>query len=147
MDAIGRLVGDNRPKHPGSLAPAEAQRDSFSGTRLIAIGASAGGPAALASILGGLPRDFPAAIVIVQHVDPQFVPMMASWLNQQSALSVRIARPGDRPQANTALIAGTNDHLVFTELAVARLHSGTARLLLSAFHRRFLREHGSPLEG
>ena len=108
LDAIGRLVGDNRS------GPAGAQPDSSPGTRVIAIGASAGGPAALATILGGLPRDFPAAIVIVQHVDPQFVPMMAGWLNQQSALSVRIVRQGDRPQANTALIAGTSDHLVFT---------------------------------
>jgi len=112
LDAIARLVGDNR-KHTGRCAPAETQRVSSSGTRLIAIGASAGGPAALASILGSLPREFPAAIVIVQHVDPQFVPMMATWLKQQSALSVRIARPEDRPQANTVLIAGTNDHLVF----------------------------------
>jgi two-component system response regulator WspF len=114
LDAIARLVGDNRPKHPGSFAPAEVQPDSSTGTRLIAIGASAGGPAALASILGGLPRDFPGAIVIVQHVDPQFVPMMAAWLDRQSALSVRVIRQGDRPEPNTALIAGTSDHLVFT---------------------------------
>ena len=39
---------------------------------LIAIGASAGGPAALAAVLRGLPRDFPAAIVVIQHVEPQF---------------------------------------------------------------------------
>jgi len=112
LDAIARLVGDNR-KHTDRCVPAEPPPGLSSGTRLIAIGASAGGPAALASILGSLPREFPAAIVIVQHVDPQFVPMMATWLNQQSALSVRIARPEDRPQANTVLIAGTNDHLVF----------------------------------
>jgi two-component system response regulator WspF len=113
LDAICRFVGDNRPRNPGYSGHAEVQPGSSSGTRLIAIGASAGGPAALASILGGLPRDFPAAIVIVQHVDPQFVPMMAAWLNQQSALPVRIVRQGDRPEANTALIAGTSDHLVF----------------------------------
>jgi len=112
LDTIARLVGDNG-RHTGRCAPVETQRASSSGTRLIAIGASAGGPAALASILGSLPSEFPAAIVIVQHVDPQFVPMMATWLNQQSALSVRIAKPEDRPQANTVLIAGTNDHLVF----------------------------------
>jgi len=79
----------------------------------VAIGASAGGPAALAKVLSGLPRDFPAAIVIVQHVDAEFVPLMADWLNHASALPVRIARQGDRPEAGTALIAGTNDHLVF----------------------------------
>ena len=114
LGAIGRLVsgGNGKPQSRGSLQ-SEPQPGSALRTRLIAIGASAGGPAALAAILSGLPRDFPAAIVIVQHVDPQFVPMMADWLNQQSAVSVRIARQGDRPQPNTALIAGTNDHLVF----------------------------------
>jgi two-component system response regulator WspF len=60
-----------------------------------------------------LPPDFPAAIVVVQHVDPQFVPTMVEWLKQQSTLSVHIARQGDRPQANTVLIAATSDHLVF----------------------------------
>jgi chemotaxis response regulator CheB len=45
-------------------------------------------------------------------MDAQFVPLMADWLNQTSALSVRIARQGDRPKAGVALIAGSNDHLV-----------------------------------
>jgi two-component system, chemotaxis family, response regulator WspF len=113
LAALGRLVSGDSGQKPRGSAPAEPQTGSASSNRLIAIGASAGGPAALAAILGCLPRDFPAAIVIIQHVDPQFVPMMAGWLNEQSALSVGIARQGDRPKANTALIAGTNDHLVF----------------------------------
>jgi two-component system response regulator WspF len=83
------------------------------GARLVAIGASAGGPAALATLLGELPKDFPAAIVIVQHVDKQFAPDMASWLNQYSKLPVRIVAEGDLVQAGCALLASTNDHLVF----------------------------------
>jgi two-component system response regulator WspF len=114
LDAIGRLLSANSAqKHPRTSALLEPQLVSASGGRLIAIGASAGGPAALAAILGGLPLNFPAAVVIVQHVDPQFVATMADWLNQQSALSVRVARQGDRPQENTALIAATNGHLAF----------------------------------
>jgi len=79
---------------------------------LVAIGASAGGPAALATLLGGLPPHFSAAIVIVQHVDQQFAPDMAEWLSQFSQLPVRIAQEGDRPVAGVALLASTNDHLV-----------------------------------
>jgi two-component system, chemotaxis family, response regulator WspF len=79
--------------------------------RLIAIGASAGGPAALARVLSGLPRDMPAAIVIIQHVDPQFAAGLASWLSQQSPLPVRIAMEGDLPTPGTVLLAGTGDHL------------------------------------
>lgn len=95
------------PAAPG--VPPTALRE----TNLVVIGSSAGGPAALATLLGGLPNDFPAAIVLVQHVDEQFTPLMANWLNNQSAIPVRVAREGAHPEPGTALIAGTNDHLVF----------------------------------
>jgi len=79
--------------------------------RLIAIGASAGGPAALATLLSGLPKAFPAALVIVQHVDERFAVGMADWLNRDSPLPVRVAQEGDRLIPGTVLLAGTNDHL------------------------------------
>jgi chemotaxis response regulator CheB len=78
---------------------------------LVAIGASAGGPAALAVVLKGLPKDFSAAIVIIQHVDIQFATGMAEWLSQHSALPVRVAAEGDRLVAGSVLIAGTQDHM------------------------------------
>jgi len=80
---------------------------------LILIGASAGGPAAVAVILGGLPRDCPCAIVIAQHVDAQFAGPMAHWLNGQSALPVRVAIEGERPPPGHVLLAGENAHLTF----------------------------------
>ena len=79
---------------------------------LIVIGASAGGPAALSTVLGGLPKDFPAAIVIVQHVDAQFVSGMAAWLGDHCVFPVAVAREGQSPAAGTVLLAGTRDHLV-----------------------------------
>ncbi|AKZ63748.1 chemotaxis protein [Herbaspirillum hiltneri N3] len=81
--------------------------------KLVAIGASAGGPGALAVILRALPESFPAAIVIVQHIDPAFAVGMAGWLQQQSGLTVKVAQEGDRPQRGTVLMAGTNQHLLF----------------------------------
>jgi two-component system, chemotaxis family, response regulator WspF len=68
-------------------------------------------PAAVASVLRSLPRDFPAAIVVIQHVDEKFAAGMAEWLSQQSGLKVRVAREGDQPEPGTVLLAGTNDHL------------------------------------
>ena len=65
----------------------------------------------LATLLRALPKDFPAAIVIVQHVDEQFAAGMAEWLDRESALPVRVAREGDRPAAGSVLLAGTSDHL------------------------------------
>jgi len=107
--AIGRLTGAAAtPLHAVALG-----RDAhFSRRSLVAIGASAGGPAALAALLAGLPPDFPAALIIVQHVDQRFAAGMAEWLTGQSALPVRLAREGDRPLPGTALIAGTDQHLV-----------------------------------
>jgi two-component system chemotaxis response regulator CheB/two-component system response regulator WspF len=88
------------------------RRGSRRGATLVAIGASAGGPAALATMLGGLPKDFPAALVIVQHVDEHMAQGMADWLGQQSPLPVRVAREGDKPMPGEVLLAKTSDHLV-----------------------------------
>ncbi|MGZ2748109.1 chemotaxis-specific protein-glutamate methyltransferase CheB [Burkholderia stagnalis] len=106
IDQIGRLL--ERPASGARPAGAVARGD---GGPLVAIGASAGGPTALASILGSLPADFGASIVIVQHVDQAFADGMAQWLDGQTPLTVRIAHEGDRPQPSVALLAATNDHL------------------------------------
>jgi chemotaxis response regulator CheB len=79
---------------------------------LVAIGASAGGPAALATVLHGVPADLPAAIVVVQHLDQHMAPGFAEYLQQHSRLPVRIAAEGDRIQVGVVLVAGTGDHLV-----------------------------------
>jgi len=104
--AISRLVDDKRGRRRVEEPAAQARHD-----RLIAIGASAGGPAVLATLLRDLPKDFPAAVVIVQHVDEQFAVGMAAWLNLGTALPVRVAVEGDRPTVGEVLLAGTGDHL------------------------------------
>jgi chemotaxis response regulator CheB len=102
------LIQDRGARQGGLTRPPTGQPEC-----LLAIGASAGGPAALAKLLGALPISTPAAIVIVQHVDAQFARGMADWLALQSAWPVRVALEGDRPVPGTALLAGTSDHLVF----------------------------------
>jgi two-component system response regulator WspF len=110
LDTISTLVATPR-FIPGT--------DSFGDTtsiprikpRLVAIGASAGGPGALAKLLAGIPKDFPAAIVIVQHVDEQFAAGMADWLSRDSLLPVRVAVEGDQILPGVVLLAATNDHL------------------------------------
>ncbi|AZZ74596.1 chemotaxis response regulator protein-glutamate methylesterase [Pseudomonas sp. RU47] len=105
---IGWLIGDK----PQRSRPAPtAQRGSASCKRLVAIGSSAGGPAALEVLLKGLPKDFSAAIVLVQHVDQVFAAGMAEWLASASGLDVRLAREGEPPQAGAVLLAGTNHHI------------------------------------
>lgn len=109
IDTISRLLGGvhrTRRAARHDRHPAPRGRN-----RIIVIGASAGGPAALAAVLRPLPRDFSAAIVIVQHVDEHFARGMADWLSQDSALPVRLAAEGECPQPGCALLAGTRQHL------------------------------------
>jgi len=79
--------------------------------RLVAIGCSAGGPAALADIFRIIPKDFPAAFVVVQHIDPLFAPDLAQWLDGMSGCPVRIAEEGERLSAGTVRLAGPAGHL------------------------------------
>jgi len=81
-------------------------------TPLIAIGASTGGPAALATILSGLPEDLEAAIVVIQHVDVEFSLGLANWLNSQCALNVRTARNNDSVDCGNVYLAASQDHLI-----------------------------------
>ncbi|MDF3837475.1 chemotaxis response regulator protein-glutamate methylesterase [Cupriavidus basilensis] len=104
---IGRLL-DGRAA-PSRAAPPVARKAGAE--RLVALGASAGGPAALATLLGALPAGFSPAVIAVQHVDEAFAAGMAEWLDAQCALPVRLAREGEGPQPGTVLLAGTNDHL------------------------------------
>lgn len=62
--------------------------------RLIAIGASAGGPSALSNLLGALPPDFPLPIVVAQHIPPEFGPGLVRWLDKLVPLTVRLALDG-----------------------------------------------------
>lgn len=107
---IARLLG-GRAQAPHPLA---AATKTPTAPRLVAIGASAGGPAALDTLLGALPADFGAAVVAVQHVDEAFAQGMAEWLDAQCQLPVRLARTGEVPEAGAVVLAGTNDHLRLT---------------------------------
>ncbi|UVJ45100.1 chemotaxis response regulator protein-glutamate methylesterase [Pseudomonas sp. LS1212] len=105
---IGWLVGQRSPSLRSLDNPL---RDVVQRQGLVAIGSSAGGPAALEILLKGLPPDFPAAIVLVQHVDQVFAAGMAEWLGSASGLPVRLAREGESPQRGAVLLAGTNHHI------------------------------------
>jgi two-component system response regulator WspF len=108
---IAKLIKNNSPIIQSKF---KSQSKILTSKKLVAIGASTGGPKALAAILSKLPTNFNAAIAIVQHVDGNFSSGFADWLNQQTPLPVRLAVPGDHLQKGTVLIAGTNDHLYLT---------------------------------
>jgi two-component system response regulator WspF len=113
IETIRRLIGADRLTSQTASAQPAARHRAQHHNHLIGIGASAGGPTALAKVLAHLPADFPASVIVVQHVDAHFAGGLANWLNSQTVLHVRLAREGDRPQPGTVLLAGQDNHLVF----------------------------------
>jgi len=79
---------------------------------IVAIAASAGGLNAITDVLAGLPAQFPAAIVIVQHLDPKHRSFMVDILSRRTPLIVKQAAAGDVLQAGTVYIAPPNYHLL-----------------------------------
>lgn len=96
---------DPRPLQPRALA-------CNAGFDIVAIAASAGGLRAISQILAALPADFPAAIVVVQHLDPRHRSLMADILSRRTALRVEEAREGTHLNLGTAYIAPPNRHLL-----------------------------------
>lgn len=85
-----------------------AQQDT-----LIAIGASTGGPNAVAQVLKDL-KGCQAAVVVIQHVGTEFSQGLAQWLHNHSPLPVRLAANGDMLRSGEVLLGAGHLHLVLT---------------------------------
>jgi two-component system chemotaxis response regulator CheB len=92
-----------------NISPAHFASTSLN---ILAIAASAGGLAAIGKILSVLPAEFPAAIVIVQHLDPRHRSLMAEILSRRTALKVKQAEEGDILSPSIVYIAKPNHHLL-----------------------------------
>lgn len=79
--------------------------------KLIAIGASTGGPLVIHTILSRLPKEFTAPILIVQHMLPGFVQGFVDWLTQASNYIVRVASHGEYPTPGHAYVAPDRFHM------------------------------------
>jgi two-component system response regulator WspF len=123
LRTVARLVEPAHGKGPlVQPPPRKGSRQGQDNSRLpiVAIGASTGGPQALAQVVSHLPADFPGAVLIAQHVDPQFAPALAEWLQHHSALPVRIARDREPVSARGIWLAGSSDHLVYDQDGLLR---------------------------
>ncbi len=101
---VFRHAGTVPPRPPLSLPPR-------SPVRIVAIGASTGGPQALREILSHLPAGFPAPVVCVQHIGSDFLSEMIVWLAEVSPLPMRKAAQGEVPQAGVVYFAPEDVHL------------------------------------
>ncbi|MFV3074541.1 chemotaxis-specific protein-glutamate methyltransferase CheB [Niveispirillum fermenti] len=92
------------PSLPGTVIQTERPR-------VVAIGASTGGPLALQTILSMLPADFPLPILVVQHIAHGFVHGFANWLGGGSALPVHVATDAVEPLPGNVYVAPDDRHM------------------------------------
>lgn len=99
-------------RRPLAVAP-PPEPDGARGTvRLVAIGASTGGPQALLTLLGALPPDLDQAVLVVQHMAEGFIPGLASWLDGLVPMPVRVGESGRRLAPGTITIAPSGGNLL-----------------------------------
>ena len=79
--------------------------------KIMAVGASTGGPLALQELLTSLPKAFPLPIVCVQHISLGFLPGLIDWLAEDCQLAIQIAPIGERPQPGTVYFPPERQHL------------------------------------
>jgi len=101
------------PPPSTSLAhPANSPRPAQTAPRVIALAASMGGLLVLGAILAALPKDFPAPILIAQHLSPDPRSELASLLNRWTDLRVQEARQDDCLQAGCVYVTPSGRHLL-----------------------------------
>jgi len=141
-----RHVSPRAAKPKPAVTPRPAARPSPSGRPIrdvVAIGVSTGGPPVVQKILSLLPADFPAGIVIAQHMPAAFTGPFAKRLDSVSKLSVKEAEPGDVLRPGHAFVAPGGRHLVLdqkvsridvvvTDDPVEELYKPSANVLISS---------------
>lgn len=135
--STGRQPTTN-PNQTGSLSPAaipskppqnsagipSTQRPP---SRILAIGASTGGPQALSTILSALPAKFPVPILCTQHISQGFLGGLVRWLDADCAVTVQIAQAGERAQNGHVYFAPETAHLTIDRSGILRCMKGELR--------------------
>lgn len=103
-----RPRSDSRRQRPFAPRKGAARRGPL---KIVALGASTGGPQALAKLLAGLPADFPLPLLVVQHIASGFLEGLAWWLSNATPLVVKIAEEGERIDGGTVYLGPEGRHL------------------------------------
>ncbi len=129
------MLAKQRPSHmkPKVKPAATVQQDTFN--QLVAIGTSTGGPRALQQVITQLPADFPAPILIVQHMPPNFTKSLAQRLDSLSEITVVEAEDNQILKAGTAYIAPGGWHMKLSLNRDQRYHIMLTKEELRSGHR------------
>jgi two-component system chemotaxis response regulator CheB len=139
-----------RKRWPAQLSAPEKAAHALPGVagqrlKIIAIGASTGGPQALEMILGRLPADFPLPLVCVQHIAEGFAQGLVDWLATHCRVRIRTAKAGEAPLAGTAYFPPNDRHLEVDDSGTFRCstalpfggHRPSVDIAFSSLARRF----------
>ena len=108
---IKAICRHEQPSLPVSTKPVPSSIASAP-IDVVAIGASTGGPNALAEVFAGLPGDMPVPTLIVQHMPPMFTRLLAERLSAKNAVKVEEAQPGVVLQPGRGWIAPGDFHMI-----------------------------------
>ncbi len=110
------------PDYGRTLPAGRSERHMPGSAKVVAIGASTGGPSAVLTILSSLPADFPLPILLVVHMGKPFGVALAEWLDQQCKLEVAVARDGETLPGRghgRVIVAHADRHLVLANGRIA----------------------------
>jgi len=110
IKVVAGVVPLRRRQQAGTLET-KPERQGSRGIRMVAIGASVGGPQALNTVLHSLPASFPVPILCVQHIGAGFQRGLVTWLDGHCKLKIKTAEPGEYPVAGTAYFPREGTHL------------------------------------
>jgi two-component system chemotaxis response regulator CheB len=105
VKVVRRRVAGSRPRGEGESPAGEGP------LRVVAIGASTGGPVALQALLDALPADFGAPVLIVQHIAEGFLDGFLQWLNRSSRIPLKLPADGEAALAGHAYVAPDWHHM------------------------------------
>jgi two-component system chemotaxis response regulator CheB len=112
-----KVVRHWRSMHTPSKATPSRKRPASGSSvpgKVVAIATSTGGPAALYRLFSDLPGDFPAPILVVQHITRGFVAGLVDWLNKAAGVRVKLAERGEPLKPSTGYLAPDDFHLGVT---------------------------------
>ena len=113
---------------PGAHAHTHSSAPKRKAYKLVAIGTSTGGPVALLRVLTQLPANFPAPIVLIQHMPAAFTKAFAERLDKLCRISVKEAEDGDILRPGLALLAPGGKQMMVDGRGAIKILPGDERL-------------------